>query len=501
MGYQRNTCLRAPGASCFSDLECAPSAFAASKANSVDLTAYLNDAEQKYWKEDLVCGNPDFKYVSANVLNPIFDIKKNVCCRETGKTLTVFTQTATSPYQWCDTATNEVKVAGVNTLISDSTRYSRVHTPYDKMTCNVSAMSSTKTFALSIQAPSNAQRMSQILNQFKTLDTTNQRTCCTQHWVRSLASSNGGGHKLERSKLQTIDKDMFRHVSWNQQDSTIITDSPFECNITNFANTSCEVKSFTPTEEDKYLTWAGSLELIGIPQVAIKTNDVVYKLVDDNQNTAPFAAGVGLPLNNSIKDVNTVGEDFSDATGRYYSGASYTKFNIGSGQLKTVFSESEFNCCIPSNQEVPTTTSAGQCCTGNLANVNGPLRCCLPDFADVTVYLNRYVSSEGRGLPDNSYDSRTGYIKDPGRVQLMASQKNLCCSGTVATGVAISQLNIPIEGGLYINPATQLSTSRRFNYRTDAVDNESTTGSVGTIFDAGVRWNNHVYCVPAGFGN
>jgi hypothetical protein len=82
----------------------------------------------------------------------------------------------------------------------------------------------------------------------------------------------------------------------------------------------------------------------------------------------------------------------------------------------------------------------------------------------------------------------------------MASQKNLCCSGTVMTGVAISQLPIPLTGGTF-KPADGGAATRRFNYRTDEVDNNSESGSIGSIFDAGARWNNHVYCVPAGFGS
>ena len=64
------------------------------------------------------------------------------------------------------------------------------------------------------------------------------------------------------------------------------------------------------------------------------------------------------------------------------------------------------------------------------------------------------------------------------------------------TGVAISQLSIPLLNNTYPLPATLTSTSKRLNYRTDDVDNNDETGSVGSFFDAGVRWNNHVYCVP-----
>jgi hypothetical protein len=506
IGYQRNTCLRAPGASCFSDMECAPSEFVATKAKTANLASILNEAEAKYWEEGLVCGNPDFKHLSAGVKNPAFDLKKNFCCREFGKAHTVYTQMSfTSPYQWCDSAGN-ILVAGVNTNIDTPSRYSRVHTAYDKMTCNTLELPS-KPFALSLASDTPANRMKQILGQYKTLDTVNERTCCTKHWVRSFSTENGGGHSFAKTKMQNIDKFMWRNISWAADDETSIVpavnDDPFECDTNQYLNASCEIKSLLPAEEEKYLTWAGTLELIGIPQVAIKSNDQIYKLVSDTQG--PIAAGSPLTdINNKkiISDVAVVGEDFSDASGLYYSAASYSKLNMESSDkntMKKVFSENEFNCCVPSGQEVTDTTTSGQCCTGYVANSGGLRRCCMPDFTDITVYLNRYVSSEGRGLPDSAYDQQTGYIKDPGQVKLLAAQKNLCCSGNAMMGVAINQLSIPLTGNTY-RPADSTTTSRRFNYRSDAVDNNAETGSIGSIFDAGVRWNNHVYCVPAGFG-
>lgn len=507
IGYQKNACLRAPGASCFSDMECAPSNFIASKAKTADLSAYLNSAEEKYWEEELVCGNPDFKTVSGGLLNPNFDLKKNVCCRELGKTISVFTQTPTSTHQWCDVSTKQVRVAGLNIALASPSRYSRVHSGYDKMTCNADEISSTKSFALSIAALNNdsIEKMKQILGQYKTLDAVNSRTCCTQHWVRSFATENGGGHAFAKTKMQNIDKAMFKNISWSQDDETSIqppvNDDPFECDTNQYSNASCEIKSLTPAEEDKYLTWAGSLELLGIPQVAVKTTDQIFQLVNDSQISNSASALALKDTNNQpvMSRVQDVGEDFQDASGyKYFSGMSYNKFAIGAGKFKKVFSENEFNCCIPSGQEVPDSTVSGQCCTGFMANNNNIRRCCLPDYTNLTVYLNRYVSSEGRGLPDSAYDPATGYIKDPGQVKLLAAQKNLCCSGRTMTGVAIGQLSIPLTGGTY-KPADSLSTTRRFNYRTDAVDNNTETGSVGSVFDAGVRWNNHVYCVPEGF--
>lgn len=499
VGYQKNACLRAPGAACFTDMECAPSSLVANKFRNVDLSTLLNPAEERFWEEELVCGNPAFKTLSNGAKNPDFDIKKNLCCREIGKSITVDTQTNTSAHQWCNETTKKPLVAGVNTSISDKKRYSRVHTGFDKMTCDPNAISSTKSFALSVSAPDSITRMKQILGQYKTLDAVNERTCCTANWVRSFASENGGGHKFARTKMQNIDKDMFRNISWLPQNNILgVADAPFECDPNNYANSSCEVKSLSAAEQKKYLEFASSLELLGIPQVAIKTNDEIFQLVNDSQlnNSA-----LKVPLSNSIKDVNDPavgGGDFTDAlTGNdYYSAASYPKFEMT--QLKKVFSENEFNCCLPSGQQVTDQTTAAQCCTGYIGNINNVKRCCMPDFTDITVYLNRYVSSEGRGLSESAYDPKTGYIKDPANVQAIAVSKNLCCSGKAMTGVAISKLSIPLLGGNYL-PADQLSTSMRFNYRTDGVDNNAETGSIGSIFDAGVKWNNHVYCVPSSF--
>jgi hypothetical protein len=169
--------------------------------------------------------------------------------------------------------------------------------------------------------------------------------------------------------------------------------------------------------------------------------------------------------------------------------------DVTSGRLKKVFSENEVNCCVAAGGTIPQNANANMCCTGTLTNQDGEARCCLDDFSDVTVYLNRYVSSEGRGLPASSYDAKTGYIKDPGQVFAIAQAKNLCCSGNIVQGNVIHDLFIPLQDG---NRLPQ-GKSRRFAYRTDAIDNNSETGSIGDIYDAGLRWNTHFYCAPADY--
>ena len=490
IGYQRNTCLRAPGASCFSDMDCAPSEFIASKVKPTTLTGILNAAEKKFWEEDLVCGNPDYKYIQTGVLNTTsFNIKNNVCCREYGKQFTVYTQTENSDHHWCDTTTSSIKVAGVNTTINSYNRYSRVHTAYDRMTCNTNEVSSTKSFALSLKSLNASDRYKQQKTQFKTLDTVNSRTCCTKNWVRHFSSENGGGHKWGQGKAQNIDKSNFISLNWvpnNNSDATNPT--PYECTVDGFMNPSCEIRDFTQADVDLYSKFFGSLELTGIPQAAIMSEDQVSKKTDGSTGMAPSS---NEPVTGTLLSATP---DYQNSNLKnLYSGTNYSAL---SSTLKKVFSEDEFSCCLPAGQQVPDYSTPEQCCTGYLANsgASNILRCCLPDFTDLTVYLSRYVSSEGRGLPDSAYDPDTGYIKDPGVVAQMAIQKNLCCSGKFASGVAIRKLPIPITGGTWVNE--QSAWTRRFAYLSSAVDNNTEFGAIGSIFDAGVRWNNHIYCIP-----
>ena len=499
IGYQRNACLRAPGASCFSDMDCAPSEFIANKVRAANLSGILNQAEESYWEEELVCGNPDYKYLQTGVLNTSsFNIKNNVCCREYGKTFTVYTEDNSSSYHWCDLANASVKVAGVNTNINSTTRYSRVHTAYDKMTCNVNQVTSTTSFALSLKANTTTDRYKQLASQFKTLDTVNSRTCCTKNWVRNFATENGGGHKWAQGKLQTIEKANFISLNWVPNNNSASSNPiPYECDPNDYPDPTCEMRDFTQADTNLYLKFFGALELVGIPQVALMSEDQVSKQTNGvDGNTSGIEPVVGTVMQNGMlgSASTAVSEDFINGSSKkLYSG---TNYNALQSQLKKVFSENEFNCCLPSGQQVPDYTTADQCCTGYLANSgsSSTLRCCLPDFTDLTVYLSRYVSSEGRGLPDSSYDPDTGYIKEPAVVELMANQKNLCCSGKMARGVAIRKLPIPISGGTWVNQED--AWTKRFVYLSNAVDNNTEFGPIGSLFDAGIRWNNHVYCIP-----
>ncbi len=543
-GYQKNACLRAPGAACFSDLECAPSEFIATKFSAaIGLESILNEKEIAFWKESLICGNPDFKYLNtSSTKNPNFDIKKNKCCRDIGKTLTTGTQqiagtslntySSISNFYYCDpalTSTDKRPVAGYNKPVTSYTRYSRAHTIYDKYSCNIADTSKLKAPVAQFNRTSSnaALDITYILGQYKTLDDLNAKTCCTTHWIRNFADSFGGGHTWAPRKGQVTDKKIFRSLSWRPMDITSYEaghafdpayrrHNPFECLPGEIDQASCEIEHFTAAQEKKYLEWFGAFELVGIPQVVIPNHadpvEGIFKTVTDDGSDLTLgnqmAPAAPEPVADTITNGSVTAAGFPDYTADavvspinglgehkgYLSMSSSNKFV--SSKVKEIFSKDKFNCCVPSGSEVPQGTTADQCCTGYIANsgASTALRCCLPDFTDVSVYLNRYVSSEGRGLSDSAYDEKTGYIKDPAIVLQKAA--NVCCSGKAAYGVAISLLNVPLPGGTVDQSATK---TRRFVYRDDSVDNNTETNSIGSRFEAGLKWNNHVYCVPKSY--
>jgi hypothetical protein len=508
LGVQSNACLRAPGAACFSDLDCAPSPLISEKTRAANLSSLLNSAEISFWQEEMICGNPEIKYLQLGVANGAFDIRKNSCCRETGRDFTVFTETDSSPHRWClDTTPGGVNsvplIAGLNTALTSSSRYSRVHSVYDTFTCNPNELSQ-RPFALSLDANGNfAQAFQQIQAQYKTLDTLNKRTCCTQNWIRNFHSTNGGGHRWGRDKMQVINKSIFRGFNWAPRKIPDLNNqAAYSCELNAYNLEDCEIRNFSDTDKQKYLTFFSSLELIGIPQVAIMSQDDI-NMTNTNQDDHSFSSPVGLPpfepytstpkyIVPLLPPMPSMGDAaFISNNKRYFSAAS------AGNELKSVFSDKDFSCCLPTGAAIADTTTPDQCCTGNISSTGESTvrRCCLPDYTDVTLYLNRYVSSQGSGYPDSAYDPSTGEIKDPGLVETIEASKNICCSGKTARGVAIRKLPIPITGGLWVNQSDAWTT--RFTYLDNSIDNNNRFGPIGQLFDAGVRWNNHVYCIPA----
>jgi hypothetical protein len=522
LGYHKNTCLRAPGAKCFSDLECAPNSFISKKMKSItSFNGEISSAEESFWEEDLVCANSQERYLENIIYqNPLYETYEHHCCRETGKEFTYFTQKhENDTIEVVENPTADPLVPiipGINQDINDPKRYTRTHTVYDKL---VNEPTKFPSMVSAASQPTTPLIMTALkIRQYNTLQLNNERMCCTGHWVRSFADENGGGHKVLPTSQQNIDYTTFRSLAWNPNQEPAVNSFQdyfpellrYTCDMRDIETADCEIKNISEgsAEEDLYLTWYSKLELLGIPQVLIETNNDVFRPLGDNRydaaeiNQSDITA-IKKVMPKTIKDVNAVlpaDRGIVDATyngTEYYSASSYDNFEIGSTKLKKVYSESEFNCCIPTGVEVATSTTNESCCTGLVANIDSINRCCLPDFTDLSAYTNRYVSSEGayiNGQPvsDTDIDPTSGYIKKE-IVLEMGSQ--MCCSGEAQYGRVIDNYLVPI-GASNKHPSNAMT--RRWLYIEDLDNAEEVLGGAGR-FEAGVRWNNHVYCVPKGF--
>jgi hypothetical protein len=498
MGIQPNTCLRAPGASCQTEMDCSVSKYISGKIASMSVTDFLsgssnsyNEPELNFLKESLVCSQDKDPVTDKDTYN----LKDNRCCRETNNKITVYSQN----YNKDDTTNGGLNLKtwampGIDIAFNDPNRYSRHAPAYDD-----AVFTPLKGYVFNEASPYTANAATVLSGQYETLHEINSKTCCSKNWVRSFHSGGGGGHKWLNGKRQNINKDTLKYLSWNQRFGTAMP--PFLCgsgttgaHVYNTAG--CEIRNFSPAEEKTYLEWFGLLELTGIPQIRI--DRLAIPTTTSYNQGAPLTA---MPFNATPVGGNydyiiptTAQTEYSpSATQAYYSANDRSNFF---SEIKQLFSDKEFNCCIGTDKtDLPTTVTSDMCCTGT--KFTDENRCCLPDFTNVSVYLNRYVSSEGAGLSASSYDPETGYIKDVGAAYLLAQSKGggqgICCSKKMAYGRAIATLTIP-------GAETKTDTKRRrFAYGNTQGDNDSAQGQPSSSFDQGVRWNNHIYCVPEGF--
>jgi hypothetical protein len=315
--------------------------------------------------------------------------------------------------------------------------------------------------------------------QYNTFNEVATNTCCSGHWVREFdKKENNGGHKWSPKRLQTFTYSGLKCLNW--ADSTGLNTIPFQCDPASAPDfTDCGARNITLDEADAYFEFFGTLELLGVPQVAIKTTDFSNArcVVDSSQ-----LASTTTPIGYTTQPVATETHEYESAGKKYFSSTDMNNFHTS---LKKVFSEDDIVCCQPTGKQMPNDAVAEDCCTGNL--VNG--RCCLPDYTDVSVYLNRYISSAAKGLSETMFDKETGYISDPNIVEQLAYQEGLCCSGSVTRGKALNILKVH---GL----EDQNYTVRRF--LDGSTPNEKSSKAVKDFWEAGAKWNNHVYCAPSG---
>ncbi len=476
---QENSCLRAPGASCFSDQECAPSKAIADKVkllstSSASILSIINYYELKFWQEELICSQKEA------TTSTLYDPKNNRCCRDIGKTISIGHQNESNNLSY-------TQIPGIDVSLASANRYSRVSTVYQKI------KDGSLTKICHANNPyTNAGSCDDIteLNptgkaQFKTIDYIGQKTSCTESWVRPFAN---GTRAWNANQHQKFAASLFKCLNWLPH-STLDGDSMYSCTGKEIDDPTCKLIQTTPASYKAVgvMEYLEKLELIGIPQIYIDrkeefvgTTEGVLSCRSNRSN--PYAAYPNTNYDSiDIFAAGTPGTQYGDGTKQYYAGNKDTAFK----GLKQVFKTDEIVSCLPAGTVVAVGTDPNKCCTGF---INGQTnKCQLDDYADVSVYTNRYVSSEARGIADNQFKNESGYIKNLSTLHELACTKNMCASGTMAKGVLVSLLKIPGQ-------ENEEALRYRFLQNTTASDNAN---GFLDLYNLGLKLNTHLYCIPA----
>lgn len=479
-----NSCLRAPGASCFSDQECAPSKAISDKVKLLSATdtavlSFLNPYELKFWQEELICSQ---KEASTSTL---YDPKNNRCCRDVGKAISIGHQIeADSPTTTISYILDYQSAPSVDIGLNSRNRYSRVSTVYQKVkdTSLQKVCYANNTY----NAAYSCSQTSSLVGQYKTIDYIGQKTACTESWVRPFAN---GSRAWNANQHQKFPASLFRCLNWlphNFADG----DLPFSCSGKEIDDPTCKLIQTTPAsyKAKEVMKYLERLELLGIPQIYLDrkekftgtTEGALSCRLNPTNITAPYPNTNFISMGIFSTTV-TQQVQYSDGTNQYYAGNKNDYFT----NMKQVFKTDEIVSCLPAGTQVAVGTDPNRCCTGF---INGRTnRCQLDDYADVSVYTNRFVSSEARGVSDNQFDTETGYIKNLSSLHELACLKSMCASGTMAKGVLVSLLKVPGQ---------ESEEALRYRFLENSVNADNANGLLD-IYNLGLKLNTHLYCVPA----
>ncbi len=491
---QENRCLRTPGSVCFSSMDCAPNSYIASKVAHVNVddttvTAILNKYDIQFWQEELIC---------SQALQPgeeDFDLKNNRCCRETEQHLTIGTATNTSGTLDFNTS----NIPGLGSIaLNDRGRYHRMSTVWDLM----SGSQAASYPALEVAANDSCVSRVDICTRGRTTDfqhntfaTIADRTCCSGHWIREFnREENGGGHQWSPDKLQTIPKESLRCLNWQTCSTTAdscggeASQGYFSCEHTDDPDDpTCLMRATSLNQAEPHFNFLATLELTGIAGVKVKTKDWpdIHCQVSPVDQSATASASTDVPLPNLISDADVEPSEYDDhilPDNRYYSAGDRENFN--SDNLKMVFDPDRVTCCLPAGTQVPANTNPNRCCTGFINQQNR--RCQLPDYTNVSVYMNRNISSAAKDEPLHLFDASSGYIRSTSDVIRLACTQQVCASGRVGVGVTLSNLKYPGHE----------SSEKQIQRFLDSNDEANNFSGLADLYDEGLRWNTHVYCVP-----
>jgi len=498
LSITKNMCLRTPGTSCFSDLECAPSKAISDKisllsSSDSSVTSLLNSYEIKFWQEPLICSQ------SAEKTAATFDPKNNKCCRDLGGIISIGQRNNLN-------LLDIQNIIGVSGAIDASNRYSRNGTIFKEQSDQPNIYPQLTVPSIDQCGATGATCFNKSLTdkQFNSIALLASKTSCSDHWVRNFAN---GTHNWSSAMLQSINPTTFQCLNWAP---SLEMSAPYTCKGLAEGDTRCSLIQTTPSSSKAkgVLKFFGKMELLGVPQIAIPSEDAYISNsaegdlscrsnpanfydtnypVDSGNGTVQYYPPLNIFSNFSLTSMTSPAtvtnfREMTDGTQQLYSALDSKNFNA---TFKQIFKADEFVACLPAGTKVNGVQETTKCCSGYINSQT--MRCALPDFVDVSLYTNKYISSEGQSLNANFFDE-DGYIKDPNYVAELACLKNMCESKKMATGVMISQFKIPGQESLQ---------SRIFRFIQGASTSENINGvDMLSLFKQGLKLNNHVYCIP-----
>lgn len=479
--FTENRCLRAPGSTCFTDLDCAPSKPLADKIKSLNasdasVTAILNPYEVKFWQEDLVCSQ------NISKTSNLYDPKNNRCCREPGKIITL-------PSADISNGLNMTLAPGIDYSMGNKFRYSRAATMYKETNTNSATFPELRT-AIKDQCTTACQTTATLNGQYKTFAAFAEKTSCSGDWIRNFSTGN---HTWSPARFQSFNPSMFRCMNWFPGNGGYTCPGDIDDPTCGIAQTS----SNSPKARALF-DYLGRMELMGIPQIALESESFFSSTIEEAMSCKSDPVSRSLPYPDH-PDTPTLNykpptqlfpsilspKEYNDPfKGNMYSAIDNT--NFGSA-MKQIFKADEVASCLPAGTQMKTGDDPALCCTGMINGQN--LKCQLPDYSDLSIYTNRYISSEAKKLNAVLFDNN-GYIRDPAQVALIACEKQMCASNTIAFGVLISKLKTPGQ-------TSEDSKHFRFLEGNTSVDNEN---GLLDLYNKGLKINTHAYCIPSALG-
>ena len=502
-------CLRAPGATCHTNMDCAPNKLIAAKLAGIDpenptpigsQIENLNKHEIMFWKEELVCKQ------AAVYPAEEFELKNNRCCREDNKVITIATHhperiniaSATDQAEYPN-INPMTSIIGINQDLAENERYSRWNTVVDLVKTGTRAPNELPPLEAPVQDQAPKFPLDNLSNQFQTFGKIAERTCCGGHWVRDFHSSNGGGHQWTPARHQiNVRAQALSCYNWSNT-----TDRECGVSVAEPDDLNCRVRDIPQSDAEEILKTLSNLELAGVPQAFFIDNENPPDgplICPDRASITEIAfasnpSGTGVDITVPSGGDHEI-EDSGAPANPYYSLAAALfdapggKGNFNENHIKPIFSQDQVSCCKPAGTLVEAGADANVCCTGFIRNINQDFgRCALPDYTNISVHMNRYVSSIAKDLDSSLFDARTGYINDPSVVEQLACQLDVCASGVLARGISYAAL--PVPGKQESHPDY---TTRRFVQGHEPSDNAN---GILDLWRAGLKWNHHVYCAPA----